>query len=619
MKAVTGRRLLAIVVFSLIAANVTAQQIAPSDVWPQATAALDSGDIQLAQQKLDQLLELGRNLGISRFPLFAQSAAALARQIHHTQPANKQAIDWAAAASQKLDPKDPSVAFAIADLAFDRSDWGGAVKALAGGIAKSFTEPTARAVTRADVVTVLTIALLGTASLLGIALFSRHSRPAAHDFREILSEKWGFGTTTASVLALAALVLPLFLWLGPTWVLVFWFVIFFSYASVSERIAIVVLLALISVIPIALDWSVYRVVGSTSPVVRAATALDLAIYHPENVRRMRELVATVPGDARLQLLLGGLEFQIGDEQQASVHYREAIKLDPKLGGAYVNLGNLDFLHNESRASITKYEKAIQATPALAIAYFNIAAASGEIYDYARQGQMLEEARKRDRARVQKLIANPPAQKIVMYHLPIEDAWDLAEGLVTKGQARELFGNYARFDPLRSALNPMTTACLLGIIAAPALWWTRRRKGLAGSCMKCGRTFCYRCKSARESATYCTQCIHIYLKRDGVSLDTKQAKIHEVQKYQNGQVRLKKILATFFPGSGQIMDGSTAKGVLSVFSFLLFLSIAVLVGSLVPIATPSELIRHTVRGVAILLAVGTWLLISIPVYRQKPVY
>jgi hypothetical protein len=138
-------------------------------------------------------------------------------------------------------------------------------------------------------------------------------------------------------------------------------------------------------------------------------------------------------------------------------------------------------------------------------------------------------------------------------------------------------------------------------------------------MKCGRTFCFRCKSARESATYCTQCIHIYLKRDGVSLDTKQAKLKEVQKYQNGQVRLKKILATFFPGSGQIMDGATAKGLVSVFSFLCFLTIALLIGSLVPIATPAGLIRHTVRIVAILLALGTWLLISIPVYRQRPTY
>jgi tetratricopeptide (TPR) repeat protein len=431
--------------------------------------------------------------------------------------------------------------------------------------------------------------------------------------------QWGLSPTNASIVALAALVLPLFLWLGPTWILVFWFVIFFSYASIGERIAIVAFLLMISMVPLALDWSVYRVVGSTSPVVRAAVAEEFAIYHPDNVRRMRELVAAVPGNARLQLLLGGLELQVGDEQQALVHYREAIKLDQRLGGAYVNLGNLDFFHNEFRAAITNYEKAIQATPALSIAYFNIAAASGEIYDYARQGQMIEEARKRDRVRVQKLIATPPTQKIVMYTLPIDEAWAISERLATKGEARELFGSYARFDPVESLFNPMTTASVIGLVAAPLLWWKRRSKGFAGICMKCGRTFCFRCKSARESATYCTQCIHIYLKRDGVSLDTKQSKLQEVQKYQNGQVRLKKILATFFPGSGQIMDGATAKGLVSVFSFLCFLTVALLIGSLVPIATPAGLIRHTIRIAAILLAVGTWLLISIPVYRQRPNY
>ncbi|MBI2212057.1 MAG: hypothetical protein HYU52_00275 [Acidobacteria bacterium] len=618
MNVATGRRLVGAALFSLMATVAPAQQLVPADVWPQATAALDTGDIQVAQQKLDQLLELGKDLGVTRFPLYAQSAASLARQIHKTQPANKQAIDWAAAAARKLDPKDPAVAFALADLAFERSDWGGAVKALTAGVTRTFTEPTARAATRADLSTVLTIAIVGTASLLGIALFSRYSRPAAHDFREILQE-WGLGSTTASVVALAALVLPLFLWLGPSWVLVFWFVIFFSYATIGERIAIVVFLLLISAVPVTLDWAVYRAVGSTSPVVRAAVAEEFAIFHPDNVRRMRELVSAVPGNARLQLLLGGLELQLGDEQQALVHYREAIKLDPRLGGAYVNLGNLDFFHNEFRAAITNYEKAIQATPALSIAYFNIAAASGEIYDYARQGQMIEEARKRDRVRVQKLIASPPTQKIVMYTLPIGEAWEISERLATGGQTRELFGSYARFDPLQSALNPVTTSCLIGVVAAPLLWWKRRAKGFSGICMKCGRTFCFRCKSARESATYCTQCIHIYLKRDGVSLDTKQSKLKEVQNYQNGQVRLKKLLATFFPGSGQIMDGATAKGLIAVFSFLFFLTVALLIGSLVPIATPAGLIRHAIRIVAVLLAIGTWLLISIPVYRQRPTY
>src|SRR6202022_816048 len=99
----------------------------------------------------------------------------------------------------------------------------------------------------------------------------------------------------------------------------------------------------------------------------------------------------------------------------------------------------------------------------------------------------------------------------------------------------VFGNYAYFDPASSAPNPITIGAGLALILALLLWMKRRSSGFAGSCIKCGRTFCHRCKSARESATYCTQCIHIYLKRDGVSLDTKRTKLEEVTNHSHAVV------------------------------------------------------------------------------------
>src|SRR6185295_2461859 len=74
---------------------------------------------------------------------------------------------------------------------------------------------------------------------------------------------------------------------------------------------------------------------------------------------------------------------------------------------------------------------------------------------------------------------------------------------------------------------ITIGSVIAALLAIIIWFRRRKAGYANACIKCGRTFCHRCKSARESATYCTQCIHIYLKRDGVSLDTKRSKLEEV--------------------------------------------------------------------------------------------
>src|SRR5207245_10100976 len=57
-----------------------ADQIAPRDVWTQATAAIDSGDVDTANKKTSELIDLAKAYGIKTFPLYAASAAALARQ-----------------------------------------------------------------------------------------------------------------------------------------------------------------------------------------------------------------------------------------------------------------------------------------------------------------------------------------------------------------------------------------------------------------------------------------------------------------------------------------------------------------------------------------------------------
>jgi len=180
----------------------------------------------------------------------------------------------------------------------------------------------------------------------------------------------------------------------------------------------------------------------------------------------------------------------------------------------------------------------------------------------------------------------------------------------------LFGNYAWFDPAVSVRNPITLGGLLVAIGAPLLFLKRRAAGFAGSCIKCGRTFCYRCKSGRESATYCTQCIHIYLKRDGVSLDTKRTKLEEVTDHHNAMMRRNKLFATFMPGSAQLLEGRTAAGVLGLFAFLFFISLALFVGRLAPVLGPGDIPKIMVRIVAILVALVIWFSLSMPVYRRR---
>ena len=593
--------------------NVRAQQqIPPRDLWPQATAAAREADYTGASARVGELLTAGRSFGIKTFPTYAASASGLTSE---SATANPDLAAWARKTSAQLDGRSPSVAFNEADIAARKNDWAGAMRQALQGYARAASNYRTNTLGRADFLIVAAMALAVTAIIFAIALFIRYGRSMAHDFREMVSKRFSGGSV--SVLAFALLFLPIFLWLGPMWLVFYWFAIFFGYAGVGERITIVVLLLLVALLPVVMDLASNWIAGIDSPVVQAAISSADQSYQPEALRRLQEVLAVIPENPMLHLLMGNMQAFEGAEDQAAIHYRRAIELRPNFAGALVNLGNLHFLNNEFQAAITDYERAQKADPNMAIAFYNSSVAHGETYKFSEQAQMLEKAREADRSFVERTTRNPPPQKIVMYRPEVSEAWAVTREITKNKAARALFGNYSTFDPIASAANPVTIGALLSLLLAVALWLKRRRAGYANACIKCGRTFCHRCKSSRESTTYCTQCIHIYLKRDGVSLDTKRKKLEEVSDHQSGVVRRNRLFATFLPGSAQLIEGRITRGLIGVFLFALFVAIAIFIGRLGPAFGPVAHVAQTIiRIAAVVIAVVIWLVMSLPVYRRR---
>jgi len=599
---------------SIGAARAHAQQISPRELWPQATTAARENDFDGADKRLAELLAIERTHGIDSFPFFAASAAGMASA---AGPQNPELTNWGVKAAGALDPRSPAVAFSEADRARRKGDWPSAAKLALKGYTHVFGNYRTNVLARADLLIVASAAIVMTAIVFAVALFIRYGRSISHDFREILGKRITGGSV--SVLAFALLFLPVFLWLGPMWLFFYWFAICFGYAGTGERIATGVLLILVALVPVTIEWAADRVAGIDSPVVMAAVSSSTHAYQPEALRRLQEVLVFAPDQPTLQVLAGNLLQYEGAEDQAENYYTRAIQLNPTYAGAQVNLGNLLFLKNEFPAAINSYEKAEKADPNLAIAFYNHSVAASEIYKYSLQGEMLDRARKADRAFVERLTGNAPARKIVMYSPDVDEAWTVRKTISRNPALRALFGNYSIFDLAQSALNPLTFGALASLLLAIVLWLVRRATGFANSCIKCGRTFCYRCKSARESSTYCTQCIHIYLKRDGVSIDTKRQKLEEVTTHQGAVQIRNRLFATFLPGSAQILEGRTVTGTIGIFVFGLFVAVAVLTGHLAPALGPAAgVAQFLVRITAIVLALILWLTLSLPVYRRRAV-
>jgi tetratricopeptide (TPR) repeat protein len=595
------------------AAPLAAEELPAGDLWSEANAAADAGDFEVANERLGGLLERARGIGLARFPLLAKSAVALAGKAQGEN--NGELMQWAIAAAERLDPVSPAVSYAAADLAARQGDYVGAGREVAMGLMKTLRDYTSSVLAQNDLLLVVALALgLLTASF-AVALALRYGRAAAHDFREMLGGMFSAGVTT--VLAFALLFLPLFLWLGPSWLVLWWLALFFTYATWKEKALIAVLLVVVALVPLLLERSAARIAGLKSPVVHAAVAAASRSYDADALRRLQALLEFMPEDAMLHLLIGNLYVQQGSDNEAQIHYRRATQLDDDLAGAHLNLGNLHFFNNDFTAAISRYEKAATVDATLAIAPYNHSVAAGELNRFDEQRRKLDEARQRNRSVVNALTSKTEqGLSVEMYQVPIAVAWSLADQIARSGTARELYGNYAFFDPGRALTNTLTIAALGALVLAGILWFLRRRTGVAGSCIKCGRTFCPRCKSARESATYCTQCIHIYLKRDGVSLDTKRKKLEEVHGFQGRSLGIRKLLGTFLPGTSQIITGSTFAGAATLLLFLLFVSLAILIGRLAPLGPSLDTFRLAVRTAAIVSAAVIWIILAIPLYREK---
>jgi hypothetical protein len=109
-------------------------------------------------------------------------------------------------------------------------------------------------------------------------------------------------------------------------------------------------------------------------------------------------------------------------------------------------------------------------------------------------------------------------------------------------------------------HPLAVAGLVCLLVAISHFLIRERTtGFSGTCLKCGRPFCRRCKLSHESQSYCTQCVNIFLKKDMVAIDAQLAKRRQLARRQFGLAAERRILDLVAPGVGLWWSGHQALG------------------------------------------------------------
>ncbi len=383
----------------------------------------------------------------------------------------------------------------------------------------------------------LAAAVAGAAYLGMLAL--KYQPLFRHDVGEWLGRR--LPESGAKLGAWSLFLLPLLAGLGWMWVLLLWTFAVFAYLRRTERVLAVVVLAWgAAALPAFQAVSaVFRT--SVNPEVRTLVAALRGGFDPERVRFLKEAASRDPDNAIPHFLLGSLYKSGGYLNEALLHYKRAVELDPRLHQAVNNLGNLYFLTQNFALAQQQYQQAVDQKPDFAAGYFNLHLAQYQQFRVEDAERSLETARRLDPVGLGGLRTADLPRQVIDARLDLDEVWPSVAAGARSGSA---WG-----QKQVSWSSPYTLAASATLVASLALQARRRRR--ARRCYKCGQPFCWRCRSGTQFPDFCTQCVHLFVKRDGLAPATKKAKLEEVQRFDAHRRRLSRLLSAAAPGLGHV--------------------------------------------------------------------
>ena len=569
--------------------------------WFGWLAAHEEGDPLLAAQKVDEIVRHANKIGLKRLTDLSLAATLMARR--ELAQGNSDKARTALDSAIKLDPVLPEPRWSRVALALSY-DKLAVPRELLGAIRAVLADREGRRVlfVRVSLLLVLTLAAVGVA--FAVLLVAGEIRRLFHDLRELVARR--VSPPTDAVVATALLLLPLLLALDVGWLLLWLFVLSLGYAGRNVRVAAVAGLVPLLLVAPALDRAAAELAVSASPVVRGAEALEEKRYDQRVLDDLEAVKTLFPEDADVRFLLGCLYQQLGQNDRAIAEYTVAAQVSPVEVRALVNRGDIRFVDGDFGAAQEDFQEALRRDPRDVRARYNLSLVYGETFRTVEAQEKLTEARALDNALVTRFLESPTLVKVVSLGFAPDEAREKVRLLLRDSRSRRVLGHFHVGSDARSWAVPFAIAVPFAVAAAFLLdAWRRKGRGYAAACQKCGRTFCRLCKPPGESPGLCSQCIHVYLKKDGVSIETKLQKVEEVKRRQGAEGRLRRALNVLFPGGELFLDGKVGRATALLAPFFLGLVAAFLRQDLALSPRPgaAPLVAGTVLW--LLVALSAW--------------
>lgn len=532
--------------------------------WFGWLAAQEEGDATLARSKTEELVKNAEKIGIRRLTDLSLSATLLGRRDLLSGKHDRARIAFETAV--RLDPDLPEARWGRLFLSGRTKEFGRIPSDLAGAFRATLADREARRVVviRTTLLFVFTGAALGAAFLLVLVL--AHGRRYIHDLSEFAIRF--AGGLAAAPLAIALFFLPLLLGLDLYWFGLVLFVAIFGYASPRQKIGAAIALALFLPLLPVIDRVAYELAVTGSPILRGAETLQESRYDQRVLDDLESVKNILSDDSDVRFLLGCLYQTLGQNDRAVREYSAAVQADPAEFRSLINRGNIHFVDGDFGAALEDYQAAVKRNAKSVAARYNLSLVLAETFRTVESVEALNIARALDGRLLQKFQQNPTLVKVVSLGFTPEEARVKVERLQSDPKSHRILGHYRTYHFGDALATPALWAIPLALVLAFVLDAQRQKgRGYASECQKCGRTFCSRCKPAGQSLLLCSQCVHVYLKKDGVAIETALQKVEEVKKRRWLKDKLRALLNVLLPGAATFIDSNVGHAAISLSIFL----------------------------------------------------
>lgn len=523
-------------------------------LWFSHRALLQRGDAEGAARQATTALEFMKREGLRAAPDIASAFLSDARRslVEGDYRRAKEAFALAA----RFEPWMPAAHFGTAlALLKGYRDLPGALSEWWKGLRASSGEPESIFYLAGNAWLSIVVGLALGACVALLLLAIRSAPALGHDLMERFSGR--LSEEGARLLAWTVLALPVIGMAPAVWAVAIWGSLLFSYLrGAGKGVAVAALLLMAAAAP-AGRLAAWHFGTAADPAARALIQAADENYGLQQEEALKRLADDHPHEVLFPFLLGTVYRAGGRLDEAMAMYRRALDIDGSDASSLINLGNLYFLRQQYDAALAQYRGASNANPDLMLAHYNSHLAHLEAVHLEAADEELSLARRIDDARVTELLGRETPERgkrsPVDVRYPASAIWARALELRLEGGLRG--------EVMAAAVAPAALAGAAGLVAAlllPGLG-IAPRSGAARRCSRCGRAFCRRCQATTKYPDSCSQCMHLFILRDGVAPGVKTQKIEDIARYRRRIYFGARLFNLVLPGSGHVLGGRVLLG------------------------------------------------------------